>query len=139
MNTSGLPEVQVDTRLRMWHRREIARVSDGYYHHAELLARRMQEQLKTTQVRNLENIAYSTDKVSDIFDLIKKQVGRRQWPFALGQALLEALSERQAEARQIAQVINDKDTDLPRRTYLLLCREYVKHLAAHFIYLSEGK
>lgn len=140
MNATVAAEIRADARLRLRLRQEIARASDGYYQKAEGLARRMKdEELKTAQVRNLENVAYTTDKVSDILDLVKKQIGRGQWPLDLGQDLLDALSERQAEARRIARDIDAKDIDLPRRIHLLLCREYVKHVAAHFIYLSEVK
>jgi len=136
-------KASVPMRLKL--RREVARVSDGYYADAEKLAEWMaREGLKTDQVRSLENVAYSTDKVSDILDLVKRQIGRGQWPVNLGKAMLTALGKRQAEGELVAKAVDASDGDLPRRSHLLLCREYVKHLAAHFIYLhgqrgGEGK
>jgi len=126
--------------LRLKLQQEIARTSDGYYQSAEEIARRMREgDLKIAQVRGLENVAYTTDKVSDIFDLIKRQVGRGRWSVSLGEDLLRALNERRAEAERIAKSINPQDEDLPRLTHLLLCREFIKHLAAHFVYLDRIK
>jgi len=82
-------------------------------------------------------VAYSTDKVSDILDLVKKQIGRGRWPMDPGEDVLVALDKRWAEAKQIAKGVNATDDDLPRRAHLLLCREYIKHLAAHFIYQRQ--
>jgi len=121
-------------------RQEIAQLSDGYYTGAEELARQMKKEgLKTAQVRGLENVAYTTDKVSDIMDLVKRQVGRGRWSVELGEELLKALSERQTEAERIARTIDQSNEDLPRRTHLLLCREFIKHLTTHFVYLDKLK
>jgi hypothetical protein len=137
---TATPEVKTSALLRLRLRREIAQVSDGYYKSAEELARRMKKaDLRIAQVRGLENVAYTTDKVSDILDLIKRQIGRGRWPIELGEDLLNALGDRRAEAKQIAQRVDPKgeDDDLPRRTHLLLCREFIKHLATHFVYLGK--
>lgn len=134
-------EVKTGVPLRLRLLQEVARVSDGYSEVAQELATAMEEAregsrliITQTQMRSLENVAYTTPKVSDIFDLIKKQIGRGLWPVEIGDGLLAALGQRQAEARRIAQVVDPQDSDLSRRTYLLLCREFIKHLAAHFIY-----
>lgn len=125
-------------RLRLRH--EIAAVSDRYADRAIELAEQMQNEKKKptpTQVRGLENVAYSTDKVSDIFDLVKKQTGRERWSLELGESLLAELGECQRDARHIAGAVDPEDSDLPRRVHLLLCREFIKHLSAHFIFLSK--
>jgi hypothetical protein len=141
MNAMATHEVRVGVPVRLRLRQEVARVSDGYADAAQQLATEMERaregtrpRITPTQVRGLENVAYTTDKVSDILDLVKKQIGRERWPADLGQDLLDALGQRQAEARRIAQTVDPKDEDLPRRTHLLLCREFIKHLAAHFVY-----
>lgn len=131
--TTTIDKTDILTRLKV--RREVARASDGYYTEAEKLAERMrQAKLKTDQVRGLENVAYATEKVSDVLDLVKKQIGRGRWPLELGEDMLATFGRMQPEARRIAKGIDSQDSDLPRRVHLLLCREYIKHLAAHFIY-----
>lgn len=136
MSATMTTQTKIGVPVRLKLRREVARVSDGYYADAEKLAERMARAgLKTDQVRNLENVAYSTDKVSDVLDLVKRQIGRGQWPLDLGEAVLKALRNRRSEAERIAKAVDAADDDLPRRAHLLLCREYVKHLAAHFVYL----
>jgi len=135
MNTAATTENRENTLTRVKLRQEIAHISDGYYADAGKLAERMRQAgLKTDQVRNLENVAYSTDKVSDVLDLAKKQIGRGRWPLDVGEDILAALDKRWAEAKQIAKRVDATDDDLPRRAHLLLCREYIKHLAAHFVY-----
>lgn len=129
-----------DIFLHLRLRHEIAAVSDGYDDRAKELAKRMQDDKKKptpTQVRGLENVAYSTEKVSDIFDLVKKQTGRGQWSLELGQDLLSGLDKCQDDARRIARIVGPDDSDLPRQVHLLLCRELIKHLAAHFMFLSK--
>lgn len=128
------PDALVRARLR----HEIAKASDRYYTIAKDLAQRMREtDLKTHQIRTLENVAYTTDKVSDIMDLVKKQTGRGKWRLEIGQQMLDTLDERQSEALKIAQPIDPHDDDLPRRVHLLLCRELIKHVAAHVLYASK--
>lgn len=127
-------------------RAAIARASDeklGRQEH-ESLAERMSRLVETAQVRGLENVAFTTDKVSDITDLIKRSVGRdrkRQgWAKEnLGSDLLKALKELRTEAERIVDDLPDalsaaKDSDLPRRVHLELCRELVKHLAGDYLF-----
>ncbi len=133
----AISEVRERALLRLKLRQEIARVSDGYYQTAEKIARQMRKELKTAQIRGLENVAYTTDKVSDIFDLIKRQVGRSRWPIGLGEELLRRLNEQRNEAERIAKSLNPDDDDLPRLIHLLLCREFIKHLATHFVYMDK--
>jgi len=141
MNTATTSETQTSTRLRL--RQRVAQVSDRFAEDAGRLAARLESykdrssskpKIALTQVRGLENVAYTTLKVSDITDYVKKQIGRRRWPLELGEDLLAAFDRLQPEVRRIAKDMGVQDKDLPRQTHLLLCREYVKHLAAHFIY-----
>ena len=132
--------------------REIARKSDEYDHrareHAELLR---QTKLDKTQVRGLETLAYSTDKVSDVTDLLKTRVGRdssrKGWAReGIGREILTTLERLYGDAQEIvaelrkAHPLSDEDPDLERQVHLRLIREYLKHLAAHFEYiLAEGQ
>lgn len=133
--------------LRVALRGAIARASDEQLEQSRprLLAERLAKtKLDNSQIRNLENLAYTTDKVSDIMDLLKKLVGRdsrgRGWASDnLGQEVIAALAALRAEADQIVKNIPDRlrgaiDDDLPRRVHLDLCREFVKHLTAAFMY-----
>lgn len=151
--------------LRAALRAEIARVSDqlsGRWEEGgqqqtdlEKLAVKLRAtELKKSQMRNLENVAYTTDKISDITDLLKKLAGRdtksKRWAKDnLGPKLIETLGALRSEADQIINNLKkpphdlsdaiDKDPDLLRRVHLELCRQYVKHLAAHFLYLRRDQ
>lgn len=133
--------------LRVALRGAIARASDEQLEQSRprLLAERLAKtRLDNAQIRNLENLAYTTDKVSDITDLLKKLIGRdsrgRGWANDnLGEEVIAALVALRAEADQIVKNIPDQlrgavDDDLPRRVHLDLCREFVKHLTAAFMY-----
>lgn len=146
---------------------QIARESDDAADNARQLAGRLaqisREKLDLSQVRSLETLAYSTDKVSDLTDLLKKRIGRdsrgERWAYeGVGQSLLSALEGLRERANQVAdrlkkyklelphgekltaedadawRVYNQYINDLPRHIHLLLCREYVRHLAADFEY-----
>jgi len=150
-------------KLRVALLTEIARVSDqlgGQWEGGEQqptdlekLAKRLRAtDLKKSQIRNLENVAYTTDKISDITDLLKKLIGRdtksKRWAKDdLGSQLIKALGELRKEANQIVKDLKEKrsdlseviDDDLARRVHLELCREYVKHLAAQFLYLRRDQ
>lgn len=138
-------------RLRVYLRAQVARVSDEQVTNdpsrPHELAQRMtgsSSKLETSQIRNVENLAYTTDKVSDITDLIKKSVGRdsrsRGWAKdQLGQDTIAALEALRADANRIVGDVPPElkvvaDDDLPRRVHLELCREFVKHLTAEFLY-----
>jgi len=142
---------QQERLLRVAVRREVAQASDALspdvQEPAESLVRA--PKLDTTQVRKLENLAYSTDKVSDITDFLKRQIGRsphgERWRY--DQVGLRVLDELTGLRRQADRIIGELsktegfteavDDDLPRRVHLDLCREYVKHLAAEFLYRAK--
>jgi hypothetical protein len=141
---------QQERLLRLAVRREVAKASDELapkvQEPAESLAKA--PRLDTTQVRNLENLAYSTDKVSDITDFLKRQIGRssqrERWRYdQVGLKVLDTLTGLRHQAEGIVKELRDKDLDaavdddLPRRVHLALCREYVKHLAAEFLYRAS--
>ena len=133
-------------------RHRVAQESDHMADNARQLAGRLAEiprdRLDKTAVRNIENLAYSTDKVSDLTDLLKKligrDIGRQRWARGgVGQSLLSTLEGLRESANRIAGHLKQYeavyDDDLPRRIHLRLCREYVRHLAANFEYLRVEK
>ncbi len=136
--------------LRVALRAAIARASDEQLEdaHPRLLAERLvKTDLDNSQMRNLENLAYTTSKISDITDLLKKLIGRdtraRRWAKdKVGEEVIAALESLRAEADKIVKDERERyggviDTDLPRRVHLELCREFVKHLTAEFLYRKQ--
>lgn len=128
----------------------IAKESDSMADSARDLAGRMADvvKLELGQVRNVETLAASTDKVSDILDLLKKLIGRdgrgERWAQnGVGQMLLSKLEGLRDDAKKIADQLKSYpeayDDDLPRRIQLQLCREYLRHVAANFEYLRREK
>jgi len=129
-------------------KRAVARVSDSLFEEAQGPAEKLQQAgLDTSQIRNLENVAYSTDRLSDIYDFLKKQMGRpgklgQQWRHqAVGQELLNTLTGLHDRARAVLKQVPQGysqavDTDTGRRVHLMLCREYLKHVAAHYLYMG---
>lgn len=144
---------------KLWRQRQqllahqralIAKESDRMADSARDLAGRMADVIKLElgQVRNVETLAASTDKVSDILDLLKKLIGRdgrgERWAQnGVGQLLLSKLEGLRDDARKIADQLksydNAYDEDLPRRIQLQLCREYLCHITANFEYLRREK
>jgi hypothetical protein len=136
--------------LRQAVRQRVARASEALASDMKAPAESLAKapKLDKTQVRKLENLAYSTDKVSDITDWLKRQIGRsdhrERWRYEhAGVTVLDGLSALRRQAENIVKelcsnekysaIIND---DLPRQVHLELCREYVRHLAAEFLYRS---
>ena len=129
---------------------DIACKSDGYASSAQSYADRLaQTGLDKTQIRGLETLTYTTDKVSDVTDWLKLRVGRDEkrdrWARkGIGRELLATLERLRDDAREIADEVKrehplpDKDIDLERQVHLRLIREYLKHLAAHFEYVKAG-
>ena len=152
------PEQQrVMARLAI--KRAVAQASDSLFEKAQGPAEKLLKAgLDTGQIRNLENIAYSTDRLSDIYDFLKKQMGRpgdlgKKWRHqGVGQELLDTLTHLRKQARAI--VRGDEktgiegvkqrypqgvDDDTERQVHLMLCREYLKHVAAHYLYAGVVK
>ncbi len=135
---------------RLTIQQAVARESDKFFEKAIVPANKLwvafgEGKKGMTQVRNLENIAYSTDRLSDIYDFLKKQMGRpgklgEHWRHeGVGRELLDSLTWLRKQARKIANDVKDKhaqgvNDDTERQIHLTLCREYVKHVAAHYQY-----
>jgi len=150
-----------EVALRVALERAIARKSDEYDRRArEYAAQLTRTKLDKTQVRGLETLAITTDKVSDIIDWLKLRVGRdsgrERWAKeGIGRDLVNELEWLREDARKIvedARKIVDElrggehtafaqtvDPDLERQVHLRLCREFLKHLTAHFEYLKAER
>ena len=129
---------------RIGVRREVALQADRFYDDAQALGKRAAEaQTKRAQISGLEAIVNSADKTSDVFDFIKLRVARhkewrkRDW----GSDLLDALS------KDLHKKKDDicKDLEIEQRSldglevHLLLIREFVRQVAAHYEYAEYGR
>ena len=143
-----------EVALRVALERAIARKSDEYDRRAREYADRLTStKLDKTQVRGLETLASTTDKVSDITDWLKLRVGwdskREGWAKdGVGRDLVTELEGLRRDARKIVDELRvgegialayPVDPDLERQVHLRLCREFLKHLAAHFEYLKAER
>ena len=143
-----------EVALRVALERAIARKSDEYDRRAREYADRLTStKLDKTQVRGLETLASTTDKVSDITDWLKLRVGRDSkregWAKdGVGRDLVTELEGLRRDARKIVDELRvgegialayPVDPDLERQVHLRLCREFLKHLAAHFEYLKAER
>ncbi len=147
----SLSQEQQRALARLAIKRAVARVSDSLFETAQGPVEKLQQaELDTSQIRNLENIAYSTDRLSDIYDFLKKQMGRpgrlgQQWRHqGVGQELLDILTGLRKRACAIVKGIPQEysqgvDEDTERQVHLMLCREYLKHVAAHYLYTGAVK
>ncbi len=134
--------------LRVTSDQAVARKSDEYAKRAKEYADRLAgTRLDKTQVRGLESLACTTDKVSDITDWLKLRVGRdtsrERWAKeGIGRDVLSVLEGLRDDARQIVSTLPKTPSlsaDHERQLHLRLCREFLKHLAAHFEYAKAGE
>jgi len=148
-----------EVALRVVLEREIARKSDECDRSAREYADRLiSTKLDKTQVRGLETLASTTDKISDITDWLKLRIGRdsgrdRWAKNSIGRDLVTTLEGLSRDAKEIVDKLKmgesregegtafaySVDPDLERQVHLRLCREFLKHLAAHFEYLKAEK
>lgn len=137
----GAAEIARRVRLEQM----ISRKSDQFAEQAKQLALRLADaDLGKTQPRGLESLANATDKVSDITDWLKLRVGRdgrrKGWAKdGVGRDLLSALEGLRSDANQMAAEPGSPEEDLARQLHLQLCREFLRHLAAHFEYAASEK
>lgn len=104
-----------------------------------------------TQLRNLENIANSTLKVSDVLDYIKRQTARlNEWKKqGFGVKMLEYIQKDILNMRKTVfthlsselEHLNDRDRELKKQEIAVqLIRGFVKQLVIHFEWaLATGK
>lgn len=130
-------------------RKRVSAASDSYYEDAKVLgeaAWHAFEEKSRSQVAGLETIANSATRVADILDFIKRQTGRakrdQKWRYGkFGENLLEKLDQRlRKDAQAIFENVQRDITshqlheDDQRRIHILLCREFIRHLSAHYLY-----
>ena len=131
-----------EVALRVALEHAIARKSDEYDQRVREYADRLTgTKLDKTQIRGLETLASTTDKVYDITDWLKLRVGRdsgrERWAKeSIGRDLVNELEGLRNDAKKIMQGLGQGEPDLERQVHLRLCREFLKHLAAHFEYLK---
>jgi len=101
-------------------------------------------ELFENQMRSLQILAHQTFSVADIIDFLKFRVGRdsaqTNWARdGIGRELVAELQGLRNDAKAIVAELSKNyppDPDLERQVHLRLCREFLKHLAAHFEYLK---
>lgn len=90
------------------------------------------------QMKNLENIANSALKISDVLDFIKRQTGRskanEQWKKNnFGNKLLNKIeNELKSERDKICQLLTVNDDYQKLEIYLQLVREYIRQIVIHY-------
>ncbi|MFN8578243.1 MAG: hypothetical protein U0354_15505 [Candidatus Sericytochromatia bacterium] len=95
--------------------------------------------LASTQIRNLENIAYTSNNLSDIKNYIKSQVGKdtkKSWSSILdnnkcfGQLLLEEIEKVEKKAREKHNSIEFK---------VKVVREFIHQFVSDYLYNTVAK
>jgi len=128
--------------------KEMVKITDtpAFYESAKRLGEMaaLITELKKTQITNLETIANSTLKVSDIKDYVKKQTGKhKEWQQKFdgeefGTKLLDKLNELTNERDGIVNALGVSDNNEKREIYLYVVREFIKHFVIHFEYKGGG-
>lgn len=129
---------------RMIILREVAQYADNkvFYAKAEELGEKAARALtrsKRSQITGLEAVANSALKTSDVFDFIKTRTARHKEWHSWGPGLLKYLSCELGKQRQeICGTLNLKSQSPEGlRVHLLLIRELVRQLSAHYEYACE--
>jgi hypothetical protein len=132
--------------------RAVALAADGFYEDAKKFGETAVDCFtggRRSQITGLESLANSSIKVSDVLDYIKKQVGKdsdksekQTWrKNDFGKKLLEYLEvnlRRQLGTLSLSPPSTDKAEQ--QRVYLMMIREFVRQLSAHYEYArSEVK
>lgn len=134
---------QPSEQLWQWELKKfIARRSDQFFEEAQQVAAKAVA-LKPAQMSKLQMIAYSAAKFSDLLDYIKLQTGRRaEWQKqGFGRELLNVVLNLGRDAERAIRdfnVPNEFAEDEKIKTKIILAREYIKHMAAHYHYSKLG-
>ncbi len=124
--------------------KEIAQVADNddFYNRAkrlgEIASRAFDGSRHRSQLTNLENIANSTLKVTDVLDYIKKQIARldmwRKDNFGdkLKKYIEQSLRKRREEICGRLKI--EENSSEGQKIYLNLIREFVRQLVVHYEY-----
>ena len=134
----------MDQQLRIKILREVALQADKSYNKAQALGTKAAHSLgkqKRSQINGLESIANSALKTSDVFDFIKLRTARqKEWRGEdWGRELLDYVSRDLRTQRGVICTTLDikSDTAAGLEVHLLLIREFVRQLAAHYEYVCE--
>ncbi len=134
----------MQAQQRIGVRRQVALQADHFYMQAQELGElAATAQTKRAQITGLEGIANSADKTSDIFDFIKLRAARhkewreRDW----GKKLLAVLStDLRAKKDDICNDLKIEPQTLDSlEVHLLLIREFVRQVAAHYEYAEYDR
>lgn len=122
--------------------RQVALRADIFYGKAEELGSKAATALgkdKRSQISGLEGIANSALKTSDVFDFIKLRTARQAPWKDWGPALLNFLrKDLRKERKRICDTLGmDQQSVDGLEVYLLLIREFVRQLAAHYEYACQ--
>jgi uncharacterized protein YaaR (DUF327 family) len=128
---------------RMKIQKEVAIIVDTFSDNTKAFGKKAKNafaEKHKSQMRNLENIANSTLKASDVLDYIKRQTGRsekdKMWKKDnFGNELLDKLEK---ELKKKRDQISDKlsvTKEIDRLDiYLMLIREFIKQIVVHYEY-----
>lgn len=113
--------------------------AERFYKRAKELGKNTaKNNIEKSQVSNLENIANSTFKVSDVVDYIKKQIARdERWRSGVGEELLDFINQHLLiKSEKIQKNIEAKyHEDISRREIQLqLVREFIHSFAVNYEY-----
>lgn len=131
------------TRFRLQAMREVAEQADKFYKEAENLGTAAAKSFTSRhrkQITDLEEVANSAMKVTDVINHIKNQTARRDTWRELGPQLLDAIQGSLDKRRQtICKRLQLSKEDPARakkeqQIHLYLIREFVRQLAAQYEY-----
>jgi len=114
--------------------------NNNFYSKAVSVGKKAAENgIKRNQITNLENIANTTFKVSDIIDYVKKQTARhREWQRGIGDELLKFINEDVVTvSKEIKKEIEGDSGEgvVPlRKIQLQLLRELIHSFAINYEY-----
>ncbi len=135
------------TRFRLQAMREVAEQADKFYQEAENLGTLAAESFTSRhrkQITDLEGVANSAMKVTDVVNHIKNQTARRDTWRELGPQLLNTIQENLRKRRDtICERITLSEVEHERakqeqQIHLYLIREFVRQLAAQYEYRCRG-
>lgn len=129
------------TRIRLQIVREVSLVADQdeFYNQAEKLGQVAAQKMTSrhrSQITDLENVANTALKVTDVLNHIKNQTARRNYWQDLGPDLLKFVqNDLGKRKKEICSTLSfSPDTRLGQQVHLYLIREFIRQLTAHYEY-----
>lgn len=122
--------------------KQVALETDNFRNQAERLGKIASEAFRNqkNQMKNLENIANTALKASDVLDYIKRQTGRANknegWKSqGLGVELINQIEDELAKARdRVDRSLGLTDEIQKLEVYLLIIREFIRQVVIHYEY-----